>query len=393
MAPPILSSLKSWKTNLKGNRTLIRLRAYLPPLNFITIHYTYFIVTCMVTSLIFWGASDPALAIGYTDSLFLVVSAMTEAGLNTVNLSQMTTFQQFLLWVLILIGGTVFVSIGTVLTRKRVFESRFKGLVLRQREGRGRRRSVSSVTAGRVREGTAEEKLRERKVAEPVDGSGFESRHSGPRDPTSAPAEESSRAGNQEGSKQIVSPGDAVGKGGSTESETTAVAGERAAEEPVDEGVRDRRGSQTEDRISFMRYVPSPPPDEKARRRVLSFVGVGAHPNSTAYKLPHTSGLVHRAEKKTRDEGEAAKDELDLSREMYPHYLTRRTTGRNAQFFGLTRAQREHLGGVEYRAITLLAWIVPIYFVLWQLLGCLGLAAYMAHNKAATARGNGINPW
>lgn len=30
----------------------------------------------------------------YTDALFLVVSAMTEAGLNTVNLSTLSTFQQ-----------------------------------------------------------------------------------------------------------------------------------------------------------------------------------------------------------------------------------------------------------------------------------------------------------
>jgi hypothetical protein len=175
--------------------------------------------------------------------------------------------------------------------------------------------------------------------------------------------------------------------------ETNGAAG-RGGEEVLDEGVHDRRGSAgAEDRVSFMRYVPSPSPDEKPRRRVLSFVGVGAHPNSGIYKLPHAPGLIHRVEKKLRDELEAAKDEVGLSNEMYPHYLTRHTTGRNAQFFGLTKLEREHLGGVEYRAITLLAWVVPMYFVLWQLLGCLGLGAYMAHNKADTARGNGINPW
>jgi hypothetical protein len=78
---------------------------------------------------------------------------------------------------------------------------------------------------------------------------------------------------------------------------------------------------------------------------------------------------------------------------QYPHYLTRHTTGRNAQFYGLSKAEREHLGGVEYRAITLLAYVVPIYFILWQLLGCVGLAAYFAHNKPSVARENGINPW
>lgn len=58
-------------------KRLGKLRAFLPELNFITIHYTYFIITCFVTSLIFWGTSDTSGGkerIGYTDALFMVVS-------------------------------------------------------------------------------------------------------------------------------------------------------------------------------------------------------------------------------------------------------------------------------------------------------------------------------
>ena len=51
----------------------------LPPLNFITIHYAYFISTCLVASLIFWGSSTPAKSVSYIDSLFLVVSAMVRS--------------------------------------------------------------------------------------------------------------------------------------------------------------------------------------------------------------------------------------------------------------------------------------------------------------------------
>ena len=77
----------------------------------------------------------------------------------------------------------------------------------------------------------------------------------------------------------------------------------------------------------------------------------------------------------------------------YPNYLTRHTTGRNSQFFNLTREEREHLGGVEYRAIKLLGYVVPTYFLVWQIVGCTGLAAYFAHNKAMVTEANGINPW
>lgn len=55
------------------------LRRRLPPWNFITIHYTYFITTCLLSSIILWGASTPARSVSFTDSLFVVVSAMTLA--------------------------------------------------------------------------------------------------------------------------------------------------------------------------------------------------------------------------------------------------------------------------------------------------------------------------
>lgn len=51
-------------------------KVQLPPLNFITIHYAYFICMCLVASLVFWGSSTPSKSVSYIDSLFLVVSAM-----------------------------------------------------------------------------------------------------------------------------------------------------------------------------------------------------------------------------------------------------------------------------------------------------------------------------
>lgn len=67
--------------------------------------------------------------------------------------------------------------------------------------------------------------------------------------------------------------------------------------------------------------------------------------------------------------------------------------GRNSTFHDLSESDREKLGGVEYRALRLLSVIVPTYFVLWQLLGCLGAGAYIARNRASVTEENGINPW
>jgi hypothetical protein len=57
------------------------IRPHLPDASFITFHYLYFLSTCLIASLIFWGSSTPFRSVSYVDSLFLVVSAMTEAGM------------------------------------------------------------------------------------------------------------------------------------------------------------------------------------------------------------------------------------------------------------------------------------------------------------------------
>lgn len=77
--------------------------------------------------------------------------------------------------------------------------------------------------------------------------------------------------------------------------------------------------------------------------------------------------------------------------DLYMNLL--RKLHRNSTFYNLTEAERLKLGGAEYRAVCLLAIIVPIYFFLWQLLGGLGVGAYLARNKASGTESNGLNPW
>lgn len=75
------------------------------------------------------------------------------------------------------------------------------------------------------------------------------------------------------------------------------------------------------------------------------------------------------------------------------HRILTDKTGRNAQFHDLTTKEREQLGGYEYRALKLLSVVVPLYFALWQLLGCISLGAWIAYNKPEVSTSNGLNPW
>jgi Trk-type K+ transport system membrane component len=103
-----------------------RFQDSLPRPNFIRLHWTYFICTTLFFSVIFYVSSRPHEHVAYIDSLFLVIAAMTQAGMNTVNLSSLNTFQQCILALLIICGNQISVSAVVVWVRKGSFEKRFK---------------------------------------------------------------------------------------------------------------------------------------------------------------------------------------------------------------------------------------------------------------------------
>ncbi|KAI1111017.1 TrkH-domain-containing protein [Nemania sp. NC0429] len=325
------------------------LRSFQPPLNFITIHYAYFIAVPLVTSVVFWGSSSPSSSISYVDSLFLTVSAMTEAGLNTVNLSQMTTWQQVLLWLLIIIGSSIWVSIWTVLIRKHAFERRFEEIVRRERQRSNERRNSTFTLLP---------------IAQRFKSWGRS--RSASRIPVSAPLSlpDLSQARHREGAALPPISNPTNGR------LISSVVPERANPELEGEGQRPATGDDAPPRIS--EHIAFE--DRPTRRAVSSSIQHGPdvlqrHPSNADTSAPATV---------VADEG---------------HHHGRHKVGRNAQFHGLTSEDREKLGGTEYRALRLLSFIVPIYFVSWQFLGSVALGAWIARYQPEPALDNSISPW
>ena len=129
-------------------------------------------------------------------------------------------------------------------------------------------------------------------------------------------------------------------------------------------------------------------PRRRRRPSFLSMQGVGARPDvvfdrSASTGLERVVSQTH-SEQTIQDEG----GDMVQHAESLGGWVSR-----NSQFHGLTEKERQRLGGHEYRAVVFLSWLVPAYFVLWQLLGCLGCAAWVATKRASTARENGLNPW
>ena len=108
-------------------------------LNFYRVHMIYFISVTLIASVIIYGEglanSDEVKGskLAYIDALFLSCSAMTTTGLNTVNLGDLTGFQQAVLCLLLFIGSIPFVSMFVVVCRLYFFRRRLNALVKHSR--------------------------------------------------------------------------------------------------------------------------------------------------------------------------------------------------------------------------------------------------------------------
>jgi len=83
--PPFLPSAQRRAAIIKLLKSIIPL-----DLNFIAIHYIYLLCLAFVSSLILYIAGG----LQYVDALFFGSGAVTQSGLNTVDVNALNTFQQ-----------------------------------------------------------------------------------------------------------------------------------------------------------------------------------------------------------------------------------------------------------------------------------------------------------
>lgn len=310
------------------------IRPYMPPVNFITMHYTYFGLLGLIVAIIFWGASRPSQSISFIDSLFLVISAFTTSGLNTINLSQLTTGQQAILAIMMILGSPVWVSLFTIWFRTHVFEKRFEDIVMMERKKRSKTMGTVIGMAGAMF-GT----------------------------PVLSAFRQTSRKRDQPPTHPSHARRASLGAFHSSPGRTPR---------PLD---KDLEAPNSPRHLNTIREG----------QPLGASITTSAEPRSPA-------SLPNRRRPVDQDDGQQG----DLSEGFdFTTFLrqNRRSIGRNGQFFDLTEEQREYLGGVEYRALKILFNIVAIYFVLWQVLGAITLGAWLSVHSTSITAVNSQNAW
>ncbi|KAK5954446.1 hypothetical protein OHC33_004168 [Knufia fluminis] len=285
---------------------------------------------------------------------------MTEAGLNTVNLSQLNTWQQTILFILIIIGSAIFVSSGVIHVRKRAFEQKLQDLADRRQKRLLRPMSLT-FTSTKPRLDRADDTRAEAIASGAVRGSAIRDWDEGR---SSIPQTDRPQLAHRAYSDKDSDTNEA----GVPSSKRRIQFADNVRQPAVD--VRDTASRPRRDSLS----------------RVFSNTGVGAH---SAYFHPRNAAHVHAAKRI-----HSSPDQADFNSKRHKYLDTvNGYIGRNSQFHHLTDEERRKLGGIEYDALCLLSWVVPIYFVLFQLVGALGCGTWMAINIPDVARENGLNPF
>ncbi|KAH6950465.1 hypothetical protein HG530_012966 [Fusarium avenaceum] len=362
----MFDSIKSrWEDLLEDHPHLNTVATFvwklIPPINFITIHYAYFIFGSLFFSVIFWGSSEPSRSIPYIDCLFLVVSSFCDVGLNTVNLSEITTWQQVLLYILFIIGSALWVSFWTVMARKHAFEKRFEDVVAAEREAKKRRAALRRAKPlGRFL-------TLDRSKSSPADtGNSTTLPGLGTRQRAVLEKHDSNDVFTPSPVRRVVSaPEDGISDSGDNDSNTTQVAA------PV------RISPLTPTSGDHIQFADNLSPAH------------GARDNASIYQRNDNLELNQRP----TTASSAGSDESEDFLLHWKKILGSHNTSKRGQFYDLSSDEREALGGCEYRALKVLAVTVPLYGFLWQALCGIALGAWISINRPSAATENAVNPW
>ncbi|KAL2788843.1 cation transport protein-domain-containing protein [Aspergillus keveii] len=413
-------------------------------MNFILIHYVYIISVALISSIIIYPGND----LKYIDALFFAAGAATQSGLNTVDFNLLYTYQQVILYFVSMLTTPIFIHTALVFIRLYWFEKRFQHVVrdaraLRTTRSRLRTISEDKSSAGEeagingrpivVLRGNSENNSQDGPSAaapiSPVE-SDFES-----VSPTSnassvnrtttedymnttvnrdfgnlrVPPQLSpehhiaflEKQRKDKGALRIPSPRE-YDRGGvpqvleDEENDENKLARSGTAQSDPPRSPRSVEEQDTIPATDGPHITINEPDMPWTRTRNSTFPRLDTRPTVRETNEdgdPATLGRTNT--RRPTFTGIVRSLTQERERPTLPYLSWDATVGRNSNFIDLTEEQRDELGGIEYRALKTLAVILIAYYVLFHLLGIVGLLPWIMEThwgNVVKAAGQG-RPW
>ncbi|KAK2743057.1 low affinity potassium transporter [Myotisia sp. PD_48] len=372
----------------------------MPRLNFIRIHYTYVLFLTILGLIVFYPMKN-ASAI---DAFFMSTSAATVTGLNVLDLNNLKTYQQLLLYFIPLLGHLGVINTVVVYVRLYWFETKFKEIVRRARRPSIERYRDDPETAEHVKHSVPSSLSNIRVLsAEPTSSpiSLDEPLRRSSSGPDSSPTPVTNVADDQENAVYAVDDQQSSAGHITFASNTfdkprrnkpLRIPGPREFEAGYKVQEVDDVGDGVELTKSISTASDVKHPELRGRGamgRLLSRATSVEQAASSAFilgGLPRTSSRSRSRRPRSRSGSTSSATGAPLA----PYLSYTPTIGRNSQFLNLTDAQREELGGIEYRSLRILGKIAGGYYLFFHVFGGLCLLGWIhrASPKYKTALDN-----
>ncbi|KAI0767347.1 TrkH-domain-containing protein [Fomes fomentarius] len=346
--------------------------------NFYRIHFVAFLIIPLLGATVFW-ASNGQYPVEFIDALYVCVSGATGTGLITVDLSSLTVWQQVIIVILEIIGNQACVAWVVVCIRRWYFLRNLRHIVKAELS-----RSTSSPPThevspfvGHIRETLArfrQEMGPNKSKDRPDPRSARTKRGSHQRDARNAPLR-------PEMVRRLDIAPHPINPMGSRATTFSSGAVDGSGMEFF------RPAASRRSLRSSMAAPTNPPPTAPTGEDEFGgFPGPQAIINRALWKI---SPRLQRRLKRTLT---VPRTETLIPREggavFAPDgpvkpvpYLSFSAIVRQSTFHGLTQENIEELGGVEYRALTALMWIIPLYYLGSLSISFIVTAPYMAMPK------------
>ncbi|EGY23409.1 low-affinity potassium transport protein [Verticillium dahliae VdLs.17] len=345
--------------------------AWKPRLNFIGIHYAWILFCSLLAFPVMYSYGN----LTAVDALFFGCSGSTESGLNTVDVKDLKTYQQVYIYVIPIITNLMFINAMVVPVRLFWFRRLLK--------------QAGPANAAAAARDDDEEKMSEQKVQGANQGADQD------QDAAAAPSPTLPKASRSPTITFYDRPSDA--KHQASEQHRLRPAPRQSDIDQPDP----RHGVNHQDNdVSGITNLPSAATTSTVTcRRAFSDADdtddIKPVQRTQSARLRHyTEGPVLHAAKSIEKAaasafilGDARPRPVSRSRSRsrnldLPKLSRYATVGRNSNFYNLTEADRELLGGIEYRALKILLKFVFGYFIGLHVLGVVCLLPWI-HNAPA----------
>lgn len=390
--------------------------------SFIGIHYIYIIGIAIIGSICVYPMRNMA----YIDALFMATGAVTQAGLNTVNLNNIALYQQVILCMECYLTSIIFIHTGVVFFRLWSFEKHFKNIArnakmqsrLRRTATKAKRKEssgqadIESGIMGFIHSaGKKNHSISRNTVKTTLDTELKQVDNRQNNDPSSSSSSAVAPESYQPPQDRDIKFGDLPQP---SRRDNDDVAPEDMFRSLYMMQRNRRKSSGSADGPALVIPGPRDMPDDNRpviddssfrnwTRRTKSFGDVAPnHGNERASSMDSEEdnrghSLMQIVRSKTIDHlaSFGTMDNREIRPTMSTNYLSwEPTVGRNSAFIGLTDAQKEELGGVEYKSLKLLSKILVGFYIGFHIFGVVALIPWIWKSQRYRdyVRKEGINP-